>query len=79
MRKLTERDTLPRLRKGEAFRELVQGLGRYPEALQFENDKALTTAIDKAAASAAAFPGSRDLLPHSCRPRQATWNDPPPT
>jgi len=56
MRKLTERDTLPRLRKGEAFRELVQGLGRYPEALQFENDKALTTAIDKAAASAAAFP-----------------------
>jgi len=57
MRKLTERDTLPRFRKGDEFRALVrEKLGAYPEAMQFDDDNKLTAAIDSSAAQAAAFP-----------------------
>ena len=56
MKKLTERDTLPRFRKGDAFRELVSKLGRYPEAEQFKDMDAFESAINSSAQQAAAFP-----------------------
>lgn len=57
MRKLTERDTLPRFRKGDPFRELVrEKLHAYPEAEQFADDEKLEKGIKDAAVQAAAFP-----------------------
>jgi len=56
MRKLVERDTLPRFRKGEKFKQLVKELGAYAEELQFENEDAFVAGIERAEQQALAFP-----------------------
>ena len=57
MKKLVQRDTLPRLRKTEAFRTLVlTTLAAHPEERQFEDPSKFHEAIDRAAVQAAAFP-----------------------